>query len=513
MIASFLNSHLPTLAILLPFLSAGVVLALPRNKQMLIRTLSSLMSLAVVVIASLLFTRAGGSGEFLLVYSYDWIPSLGISYHVGADSTSALLILISSLLTFVAFLSGKLTNSSGIKMMGAGIFVVLGGAIGVLSSLDAFLLCVFWQITLIPMCLIIGASGTGSRASVAMKFFIFAVASGLLMSVAVMYCGIKVGSFNLLDWYATGFGTAEQLWLFGSFALAFAVWVPILGLHTWMPSTVASAPIAAGVLLLGVMTNLGAYGFFRIALPLFPEAGSFFQLPLIIIAVACTVVGALLSLAQNNLRKIIAYATISQMGIVMLGLFVLSKGAAEGAIFFMAARALAVGVALMLVSSIEQRMGSCDIRESGGLARRAPMLSLFFTITILAMIGLPPLMNFAGIFTVLLGAFQVQTLITSIAIAGAAILSISLMWTVQRVLFGSGSLEDDGRTKDAMAHEYAVVIPMMALIIILGVVPHLLMNGLRNSSDIFVRFSKRAELPVIKSNELIDYEVEIEYDD
>lgn len=199
------------------------------------------------------------------------------------------------------------------------------------------------------------------------------------------------------------------------------------------------------------------------------------------------------------------------MGIVMLGLFVLSKDAAVGALFFMAGRALATGVALMLVSSIEQRMGSCDIRQLGGLARRAPMLSLLFTMTILAMIGLPPLMNFAGIFTVLLGAFQVQTIITSIAIAGSAIFSISLIWTLQRVLFGSGSSDEGGRTKDAMAHEYAAVIPVMALIIILGIVPHVLMSRLHSSSDIFVRFSRRAELPAIKMNGTIDYEVE--YDD
>ena len=515
MIVSFINAHLLTLAILLPFVGAGVVLTLPHNKCMLIRTFSVIMSLVVIAIAGLIFMRAGGSGEFVFVDSSSWIPSLGISYHVGVDSASALMILVAAALAFVSFLSGKMTDDPKLKMVTASVFVVQGGAIGVFSSLDVFLFCVFWQIILVPMCLLIGSKGTSSRVVVAMKFMAFAVAAGLLMSVAVMYCGIKVGSFNLMDWYATGFGTVEQFWLFGTFAFAFAIWVPILGLHTWMPDAVVKAPAAAGVLLLGLMTSLGAYGFFRIAMPLFPQAVSSIQMPLIIVATACIVCGALLAIVQSNLKKLIAYSTISQMGLVMLGFFVLSKSAAMGALFFMAGRALVAGVAFMLVGSIEERAGSYDIGELGGIAVRAPMLSVFFVGVVLAMIGLPPLMNFAGSFAILLGSFQVQTFVASIALVGLAILSIALIWMLQRVLFGRIKGSDSGRdrTSDARAHEYAVIVPVAILIVVLGIVPYILMARLQNSADIFVRFSKRAESSKVQLNDMVDFEYRIQTDD
>jgi len=491
MIFSFINSHILTAAILLPFLAAAVVLVLPKNRELLVRALSVLISLSIVAIAFSILKSGWGSGEFLLIDSCSWIPSLGISYHVGADGVSALMILVVSILTFVALLSGRMRGEARFKMMIAALFVIEGGAIGVLSSLDAFLFTTFWQIILIPIALLIGSGGENFRVGAAMKFIVFAVAASLLMSIAIIYCGIKVGSFDLMDWYATSFEFVEQLWIFGAFAIAFAIWVPLLGVHTWMTDVIVKAPISVGVILLGIMTGLGAYGFFRFTMPFFPQAASFFQMPLAIIAAVCVVSGALLSMVQNNLKKIIAYSTISQMGLIIFGFSVLSKSAAVGSLFFMAGRALSVALLLMLVGAIEERAGSDDLRKLGWLGGRAPILSTFFVIAVLASIGLPFLMNFAGTFAILLGAFQSETILTSIVLLGLAILSISFLRMLQRVLFGTPIPEESARIADARAHEYAVVIPMAIMILVFGMLPHILMDGVQSSANLFVRFSGR----------------------
>ena len=494
MIVKFIGAHLLTSVVFLPLVGAVVVLALPSRWKRAIWSLALLFSLAVLGLAVLIFVRVGGSGEFALTEIHSWIPGVNIRYHLGADGASSLFILLVAFLVPAALLASIPEIGNRIKAFCALLLVVETGMIGVFSALDGFLFYIFWEVVLIPMCFIIGIWGSGSRWAVAIKFLIFTMAGSVLMLVAILYCGTQTGSFDFIDWYAHRFGATQQLWLFGAFALAFAIKLPLIGLHSWLPDAHTEAPTAGSVLLAGVLLKMGAYGFFRLALPLFPVAAVQFQTVLFVLAVAGIIGGALLALVQTDIKRLIAYSSISHMGFVMLGLAALNQTSVAGALVLVASHGLITGTLFILSGALYLRSHTRAIADFGGVARAAPMFSVVFIVMALASLGLPGLANFAGEFLVLLGAFQVRTVLAGIGIGGVILSATYMLWLVHRLFFGRPRLKDRASLPDMGLREYAIVVPMVALVVAIGVAPNLLLSRVQKSAGVFVRLAGRAEL-------------------
>ena len=493
MIENFISTHLLTSIVFLPLVGAALVLALPSKWKKAIWSVALLFSLGALGLGVLIFVRVGGSGEFVLTDIHSWIPAVNIRYHLGADGASALLILLVAFLVPVAMLASLPEIKSRIKLFCALLLVVESATIGVFCALDAFLFYIFWELVLIPMCFIIGIWGSGARRATAIKYLIFNVAGTVLMLVAIIYCGVQVGSFDLIDWYAHHFGITEQLWLFAAFAVAFAIKVPIIGLHSWLPDAHTDAPTAGSVLLAGVLIKMGAYGFFRFALPLFPAAVVHFQTPLFVLAVVGILAGALLALAQTDIKRLIAYSSISHMGFVMLGLVALTRVSVAGSLVLIVGHGLITGALFVFAGALYSRSHTRAIASFGGVARAAPMFSVLFIIMALASLGLPGLANFAGEFLILLGAFQVRTVLASISIGGVILSAAYMLWLVHRVFFGPLKLRGERPFKDMGIREYAIIIPMVALVVAIGVAPHLLIDRVNKSADVLVRLAGRTE--------------------
>jgi NADH-quinone oxidoreductase subunit M len=493
MIENFINTHLLTSTVFLPLVGAALILALPPRWRRAIWSIALLSSLGALGLGVLVFVRVGGQGEFALTEIHSWIPSLNIRYHLGADGASALLILLVTFLVPMAMLASLPEIKKRIKLFCALLLVMEAGLIGVFSSLNVFLFYIFWELVLIPMCFVIGIWGSGDRRVIAIKYLLFIMAGSVLMLVAIIYCGVRVGSFDLIDWYAHRFGITEQLWLFAAFGLAFAIKVPLMGVHSWLPDAHAEAPTAGSVLLAGVLLKMGAYGFFRLALPLFPAAVVHFQTPLFILAVVGILAGALLALAQTDIKRLIAYSSVSHMGFVMLGLAALTRTSVAGALVLIVAHGLITGALFIFAGALYSRAHTRAIASFGGVARVAPMLSAFFIIMALASLGLPGLANFAGEFLILLGAFQVHTVLAGIGVGGVILSAGYMLWLVHRVFFGPTTPKTQERFADLGIREYAIIIPMVALVVAIGVAPHLLIDRVNKSAGVLVRLAGRTE--------------------
>ena len=354
----WVKQNLLTIVIFLPLAGVLAIALLPRAKEAASKYIAISFSLVNLLVGVAVYVKAHGSGEFEMVRQIPWIPSLGVYYRVGVDGASALMVLLTTIIMVVALLSSWREITHRLRLFYGLMLVISTGITGVFASIDMFLFFVFWDAALIPMCFVIGIWGSGDRIRVAMKFLIFTAAGSLAMLVSILYAAGAVGSFNLVDWYAHDFAIGVQLWLFIGFALAFAIKVPLIGLHTWLPDAHTEAPTAGSIVLAGVMLKLGAYGFFRLAVPLFPHATSVASPVILTLAVAGVVLGALLAMVQDDIKRLIAYSSISHMGLVVLGIFSLERYAATGALFQMASHGLIVAGLFAMAGFLYERKGT-----------------------------------------------------------------------------------------------------------------------------------------------------------
>ncbi|MGE5175608.1 MAG: NADH-quinone oxidoreductase subunit M, partial [Hyphomicrobiales bacterium] len=427
-----------------------------------------------------------------------WVPALGITYHLGIDGISLLLILLTTFLSAVAILSTFTAVNERVKTYMATLLVLETGMLGVFAALDLVLFYVFWEAVLIPMYLIIGVWGGPRRIYAAVKFILYTVVGSLLMLVAILYlyfayhATFGTYTFDLMRLYETPLGRTAQLWLFGAFALAFAIKVPMFPFHTWLPDAHVEAPTAGSVILAGVLLKMGTYGFVRFAMPLFPEATHAFAPWIIALSVIGIVYGALVAMVQPDVKKLVAYSSVSHLGFVMLGVFALNTQGLHGGVLQMINHGLSTGALFLAVGVIYERRHTREISEFGGLSEILPWFAAIFLIVCLSSLGLPGLNGFVGEFLILLGAFRMNALIAAIAATGVILAAVYLLWMYQRVMFGPVTNEKNRGMKDLSPREFWMLAPVVALIVWIGVYPNPFLRKLDVSvSELMERVNAR----------------------
>jgi NADH-quinone oxidoreductase subunit M len=490
-----MSSYVITLLVFLPALGALCVALLPREEHGQERAVGlgfMLLTLLAAVWAAATFDASAGAPEFQLQAKLPWVPSLGISYHVGVDGIALVLILLTAVLGPLVLLSANHAIQERVKEFTIAILVLQAAMLGAFSALDLILFYVFWELMLVPMYLLIGIWGSERRLYATVKFFIYTMAGSLLMLVAILYLYFAASNpaarnFDLPELLrlAPNLPANAQWWLFLAFATSFAIKVPMVPLHTWLPDAHTEAPAAGSVVLAGVLLKMGGFGFLRYALPLFPEGAMAFRPLLAILAVIGIVYGALMCLAQRDLKRLVAYSSVSHLGFVMLGISALTVESLSGGVYQMLSHGLATGALFVLVGILYERRHTREMSDYGGLARTVPVLATFWVIVTLASIGLPGTSGFVGEFLILAGSWN-SKLAQAPWFAGTAALGVVLgavymLWMCQRVLFGPVKREENRTIADLSGREWAVLAPLAALIVLLGVEPQPLLDRIEPS--------------------------------
>lgn len=424
----------------LPFIGFVITLLLPAEKARHFVLIASI----VIFVASLGLIPGvlADAGQMTHVTDVQWISYPNIRYHVGLDGVSLWLVVLSTLLTPIAVLVSWTYISKRPKEFYALLLLLEFGVIGVFAALDLFLFYVFWEVTLVPMYFLIGVWGHERRIYAAVKFFLYTMAASVLMLVAIIYLFNRTGTFDYtttLQMISTGrltFTSLEATLLFLAFFVAFAVKVPLFPLHTWLPDAHVEAPTAGSVMLASVMLKMGTYGILRFCLPMFPNAAREHAPWIVTLSIIGIIYGALVALVQPNIKKLVAYSSVSHLGFVVLGLFSFNQIGFDGAVYQMLNHGISTGALFMLVGMLYERRHSLEIRDYGGVATPAPWFSTVFLITTLASIGLPLLNNFVGEFLVLQGAALVNFSWAVFAALGVILSACYMLWMYQRVFLG-----------------------------------------------------------------------------
>jgi NADH-quinone oxidoreductase subunit M len=463
----------------LPALGALALTAVPRRLVEAHRAAGlgvTLLTLAVSL--PLWFRFDGDSADMQFEELHRWLPSLGAGYHVGIDGISLLLVLLTTFLTPIALASAWHAIEDRMKEFVITMLLLETGMLGVFVSLDLFLFFVFWEAMLIPMYLVIGVWGGGNRIYAAIKFVLYTMVGSALMLVAILALyyqhGAATGIYTfdlttLVRWVMPP-GAGQSL-MFLAFALAFAIKVPLFPFHTWLPDAHVEAPTAGSVILAGVLLKMGTYGFLRFCLPLFPDATVAFAPLVFALAVIGIVYGAFVSTVQPDLKKLVAYSSVSHLGFVMLGLFTLNHQGVVGGVIQMINHGLSTGALFLMVGMIYERRHTRLIADFGGLWKVIPAFSAMFLVVTLSSLGLPGLNGFVGEFLVLVGAFQVSGVLAAVATTGIIFAAVYLLWMYQRVAFGEITHEENRRLSDLSPREWAVLVPVLVFIVWIGVYP------------------------------------------
>ncbi len=412
---------------------------------------------------------------FQFVEHISIISQLGMSYHVGVDGISLFLVILSTFMTMIALIG--LSIKENVKNLIISVLFLEMTMVGVFLSLDVILFYLFWEFSLIPMLYIIGAWGSDRRVYAAIKFFLYTFAGSVLMLVGILYMGylyhVETGvwSFSISDWHLLVVPFDLQLWLFGAFFLAFAIKVPMFPFHTWLPYAHGQAPTIGSVILAAVLLKMGTYGMVRFLLPLFPDATVYFLMPIAIIAVIMVIYAAMIAYIQEDMKQVIAYSSISHMGIIILGTFALNAEGITGSIFLMISHGIVSGALFMLVGVIYDRRHTKNMSEFGGLAISMPTFATIFGVMLMASVGLPLTIGFVGEFLSLMGFFRVSWILTLLAGTGIILGAIYMLTLYKRVFFGEITNEKNRGLKDLNAKELTALVPLVALVVILGVYP------------------------------------------
>jgi len=445
---ALISSHILTIVTFTPALGALLILLHNRTHVRSIRAFAVTVAvLSFVFSLHLIAHFDSGSAEFQYVVDLPWIPSFGIQYHMGVDGISLFLILLTTVLTPLAMLASWSITERTKEYF---IFMLLleTGMIGVFASLDLFLFYVFWEVMLIPMYFLIGVWGGNRRIYAAMKFVLYTMIGGVLMLVAIISLyfmhGNATGDYTfsypvILNALATGrmiLTPNVELFLFLAFFLAFAIKVPLFPFHTWLPDAHVEAPTAGSVLLAGVMLKMGTYGLVRFSLPFFPKMSHLFAPYISMLAIVGIIYGALVAMVQPDVKKLVAYSSVSHLGFVVLGIFSFTTQGMEGAVYQMLNHGISTGALFLLVGMIYERRHTRSIEEFGGLAHRMPLFAGVFLIVSLSSFGLPGLNGFVGEFLILLGTFRYFPGRAALAATGIILSAVYMLWMYQRVIWG-----------------------------------------------------------------------------
>ena len=457
----------------LPLLGFVAVLVLPENSS---RMAALAISLIIFVLSlGLIGPVTAAPDVFSLVSNVPWIDNPAIRYHVGLDGLSLWLVILSTLLTPIAVLVSWNYIDKRVKGFYAFLLLLEFGVIGVFVSLDLFLFYVFWEVSLVPMYFLIGIWGHDRRIYAAVKFFLYTMAGSVLMLAAIIYLYIQGGSFDYVDLLSQLRGgrirlsEQVQMLMFLAFFFSFAIKVPLFPLHTWLPDAHVEAPTAGSIMLASVMLKMGTYGLVRFCLPMFPEAAHKSAGWIAGLAIVGIVYGALVALVQPNMKKLVAYSSVSHLGFVVLGIFSFTQQGLDGAVYQMLNHGVSTGALFMLVGYLYERRHSLEIAAYGGVATPAPNLSIVFLITTLASIGLPLLNNFVGEYLVLQGAAQTSMAWATGAALGVILSACYMLWLYQRTFYGRASESLAHHMPDLSTREWAAALPLLALMFWMGI--------------------------------------------
>jgi NADH-quinone oxidoreductase subunit M len=469
-----LDANLLSLAIWVPIFGGVAVLATGNDKRApLARVLALLVSLLTLAITIPLYTHFDASSadmQFLEMAS--WIPLFSINYALGIDGIALLLILLTSFTTVIVVISAWKVIQDDVAKYMAAFLIMEGMMIGVFSALDAILFYVFWEGMLIPMFLIIGIWGGPNRIYASIKFFLYTLLGSLLMLVALIYLYYQTGgSFSIADFQAVRIPLHAQILLFLAFFAAFAVKIPMFPVHTWLPDAHVEAPTGGSVVLAAIMLKMGAYGFIRFNLTITPDASHELAWLVIALSLIAVVYIALVALVQSDMKKLIAYSSISHMGFVTLGLFVFNRMAVEGAILQMISHGFISAAMFLCVGVLYDRMHSRQIKDYGGVANSMPAFAAFMMLFAMANAGLPGTSGFVGEFLVILGVFQVNAWYAVLAATSLIFGAAYTLWMYKRVIFGEVANENVAKLTDVSRREVLFLVLLAVTVLVMGMWP------------------------------------------
>lgn len=473
----------------LPLIGFLITLFLPKENLEGVKKFALVFSTLLFVLSlGLIGPVLASPGEYALVTDIEWMSMPKIRYHIGVDGLSLWLIILTTILTPLAILISWKSIDSRIKEYYAFLLLLEFGVIGVFVSLDLFLFYVFWEVGLVPMYFLIGIWGHDRRIYAAVKFFLYTMAGSVLMLASIIYLYLKAGTFDyvvILQQLQTGalrLSSTEGLLLFLAFFVAFAIKVPLFPLHTWLPDAHVEAPTAGSVMLASVMLKMGTYGLVRYCLPLFPNAARECAPWIGVLAIIGIVYGALVALVQPNMKKLVAYSSVSHLGFVVLGVFSFNQVGMDGAVYQMLNHGVSTGALFMLVGMMYERRHSLEIKDYGGVATPAPKMAIVFLIVTLASIGLPTLNNFVGEFLVLQGAAMANFGWAVFAAIGVILSACYMLWLYQRLFFGRATEEVSHHMPDLKVREWVALTPLLILMVWMGIAAQTFLPSISSST-------------------------------
>jgi NADH-quinone oxidoreductase subunit M len=466
-----------SLVIFAPTLGALITLFLSTRQEQGIKWVALASSVATFVLSLVvLINFRSGTGQPQLVERGFWIKAWNIRYYLGVDGVSIWLLMLTTFISPIAILSSFTAIKDRVKEYYFFMLVMQTAMTGVFLALDMFLFYVFWEFTLVPMYFLIGIWGGSRRVYAAVKFFLYTMAGSIFMLLAILYLGLQGETFAIPDLIAQNakwVGTGAEVWLFLAFAAAFAIKVPLWPFHSWLPDAHVEAPTAGSVILAGILLKMGTYGFVRFNLPLFPQASRDLAPFLAVLAIIGIIYGAIVSFAQTDVKKLVAYSSVSHLGFVMLGIFSLNPQGLQGAILQMVNHGLSTGALFLLVGVLYERRHTREMDRFGGLWKIMPLYGTVTLIVALSSMGLPGLNGFVGEFVILQGAFDRNWIWAAFAASGIILAAVYILTMFQKIFLGqSRDPENDGLAAQSMRwHELLPLIPIVILIFFIGVYP------------------------------------------
>jgi NADH-quinone oxidoreductase subunit M len=448
------------------------------EREGIVRVAALAVSLVAFAATLFLWWRFNAADpDFQFVENRTWLPQFGISYHLGVDGISLFLVVLTGFLTPLALLTSWQSVHKSVKLFSFFLLALESAMLGVFVAIDLFLFYIFWDAVLIPMYFLIGIWGYERRIYAAVKFILYTMAGSILMLVAIIglsyvhQTATGTQTFNLVELYGTTLSWPMEKWFFIAFALAFLIKVPLFPFHTWLPDAHVEAPTAGSVILAGVMLKMGTYGLLRFAFPLFPNAASHYAPYIAALAVIGIIYGALVAMVQPDMKKLVAYSSVSHLGFVVLGLCTVTIYGVQGAVYQMLNHGVSTGGLFIIVGMLSDRRHTRLISEYGGIKAVMPRLVAAFLLITLASIALPGMNGFIGEFLILLGTFKWGAWFAAFAATGVILSAVYMLWMFQRVNYGDITNEQNRRLPDLSGREWAMMIPTIAMCIFMGVAP------------------------------------------
>lgn len=506
-----------SLLILVPILGAVMLMFVPKEQKGAHRVMGAGISILVFLLSiPLLTTFDYSTANFQWVENVGWIESIGAGWRLGLDGISLWIVLLTTFLTPIILIGSFTSITTRVREFTISMLVLEAAMIGALVATDLLLFYLFWELMLIPMYLLIGIWGGKNRIYATVKFFIYTVVGSLLMLVGVIWLFLEAGSFDYQAILALEIPGDAQLWLFTAFGLAFAIKVPVFPFHTWLPDAHTEAPTAGSVVLAGVLLKMGTYGFLRFGLALFPEAMGTFSPLILVLSVIGIVYGAFVAFAQSDVKKLVAYSSVSHLGFVMLGIVALNQQAVEGAILQMINHGISTGALFLMVGMVYERTHTRKIKDYGGIAASMPVFTFLFLIVTMSSIGLPTTNGFSGEFLILSGAMQeglpfakdwsftdwptLTAVMTGLATTGVILGAIYMLTVVRKVFFGEITREENKTLGDMTLREKFVMAPLIALIFIIGLFPNSFLEPMHRSVEDLLEKTRPAVVAVRDPN-------------